>query len=120
LGDLTSNNPTFLSAGKGAVDKIHDISLRAQISLALGDYSSDKLPLATTKKVQKAITLFFSVCRGTVYDETTEAGIKVHFLPNFAWNMSMFFVPALGNAHSELAGGLQNSFQRRVRQFQVF
>jgi hypothetical protein len=45
----------------------------------LGDYSSDKLPLATTKKVQKAITLFFSVCRGTVYDETTEAGIKVHF-----------------------------------------
>jgi hypothetical protein len=59
--------------------KIHDISLRAQISLALGDYSSDKLPLATTKKVQKAITLFFSVCRGTVYDETTEAGIKVHF-----------------------------------------
>jgi len=31
--------------------KIHDISLRAQISLALGDYSSDKLPLATTKKV---------------------------------------------------------------------
>ena len=26
----------------------------------------------------------------------------------------MFFVPALGNAHSELDGGLQNSFQRRA------
>ena len=59
--------------------KIHDISLRAKISLALGDYSSDKLPLAATKKIQKAITLFFSVCRGAVYDETTEAGTKVHF-----------------------------------------
>lgn len=38
------------------------------------------MPLAATKKTQKAIGLFFSVLRGMTYETATEGDIKASFL----------------------------------------
>jgi hypothetical protein len=38
------------------------------------------MPLAATKKTQKAIGLFFSVLRAMTYETATEGGIKASFV----------------------------------------
>jgi hypothetical protein len=50
-----------------------------QVSVALGDFSSAKLPLSKTKAIQRAIQLFFTVCKAMTYDSTTEGGVKVRY-----------------------------------------
>ena len=49
------------------------------MSIALGRYSNPykDLPVAKTKLIQRAIGLFFSVCRRMDYVETTEGQVKV-------------------------------------------
>ena len=51
-----------------------------QVSLALGDFHNDRMPLAATKRTQKAIGLFFSVLRAMTYETATEGDIKASFV----------------------------------------
>lgn len=52
-------------------------------SLALGDFydTAKGLPLQKTKRVQRAIGLFFAVCRASEWDEATEKDVEVQITP---------------------------------------
>ena len=70
-----------------------------QVSLALGDFHNERMPLSATKKTQKAIGLFFSVLRAMTYETATERDIKVRFASFCIKN----FTTILGNQVMELS-----------------
>jgi hypothetical protein len=64
-------------------NRYHNSFFTYKASLALGDFydTAKGLPLQKTKRVQRAIGLFFAVCRASEWDEATEKDVEVQITP---------------------------------------
>ena len=60
-------------------------SVVLQAGLALGDHNSKKLPIRTTKQIQRALYYFFSILRfrdlRKQQGKVTETDVQVHHVP---------------------------------------